>query len=44
MQSDFPQILLEYSKEVIKTSPPDLVAFSKAYFEQKLKDTGFYED
>ena len=44
VQSDFPKILLEYSKEVIKSAPSDLVAFSKAYFEQKLKDTGFYED
>lgn len=44
VHSDLPKILLEYSKEVIKNNPSDLVSFSKEYFQQKLRDTGFYED
>ena len=44
VNSDFPKILLEYSKEVIRQAPADIATFSRQYFEQKLKETGFYED
>jgi hypothetical protein len=32
---DLPQILKEFSKEVIRQNPSDLVQFSKEYFEKK---------
>lgn len=32
---DLPQILKEFSKEVIRNNPTDLVQFSKEYFEKK---------
>lgn len=32
---DLPQILKEFSKEVIRNNPADLVQFSKDYFEKK---------
>lgn len=35
---DLPQILKEFSKEVIRQAPEDLVLFSKEYFEQKVND------
>ena len=33
---ELPQILKEFSKEVIRTNPEDLVKFSREYFETKL--------
>ena len=42
VHSQLPQILLEFSKEVIKSNPGDLVSFSRQYFEQKLRESGFY--
>jgi len=44
VNSEFPKIILEYSKEVIRSNPSDIAQFSRAYFEQKLKETGFWED
>ena len=32
---DLPEILKDFSKEVIRSNPPDLVKFSREYFEQK---------
>ena len=32
---ELPQILKEFSKEVIRNNPSDLVQFSKEYFEKK---------
>ena len=34
---DLPAILKEFSKEVIRQNPTDLVQFSKDYFEAKYK-------
>ena len=34
---ELPQILKEFSKEVIRQSPNDIVLFSKEYFEMKHK-------
>ena len=33
VNTDFPKILLEYSKEVIRANPTDLAVFSRQYFE-----------
>jgi hypothetical protein len=33
---ELPNILKEFSKEVIRQNPDDLVKFSKEYFEMKL--------
>lgn len=35
---ELPQILKEFSKEVIRNNPTDLVQFSKEYFERKFKE------
>ena len=35
---ELPGILKDYSKEVIRENPDDLVAFSKEYFEMKVKE------
>jgi len=32
---ELPEILKDYSKEVIRANPTDLVQFSKEYFEKK---------
>jgi hypothetical protein len=34
---ELPQILKEFSKEVIRQNPDDIVQFSKDYFENKHK-------
>lgn len=36
--AELPGILKDYSKEVIRENPADLVAFSKEYFEMKAKE------
>jgi hypothetical protein len=41
---DLPKILLDYSKEVIRKNPENVIKFSRLYFEQKCKETGFFED
>lgn len=33
---DLPAILKDFSKEVIRSNPKDLVKFSREYFENKL--------
>ena len=35
---NLPTILKEYSKEVILKNPQDIIAFSKEYFETKMKE------
>ena len=30
-----PEILKDFSKEVIRSNPPDIIAFSREYFETK---------
>lgn len=35
---DLPQILKEFSKEVIRQNPSDLVKFGREYFEMKLRE------
>ena len=35
---ELPNILKEYSKEVIRENPADLIAFSKEYFEMKVAE------
>lgn len=38
MPPELPNILKEYSKEVIRENPSDLIAFSKEYFEMKVAE------
>jgi serine/threonine protein kinase len=40
---DLPSILKNYSKEVIRSSPDNIVTFSKEYFQQILRDQGYFE-
>jgi len=35
---DFPAIIKEYTKEVIRSDPKDIIKFSREYFEQKLSE------
>jgi len=35
---ELPAILKEFSKEVIRNNPKDLVKFSRQYFENKLSE------
>lgn len=44
MHQDLPKILKDYSKEVIRQNPDDIIKFSRLYFEQILKDQGYFED
>lgn len=33
-----------YSKEVIRKNPEDIIKFSREYFEQLLRDEGYFDD
>ena len=35
---DLPTILKDFSKEVIRTNPKDLVRYSREYFERKVQE------
>jgi hypothetical protein len=37
---DLPGILKDYTKEVIRANPPDLLVFSLEFFKQRLKEKG----
>lgn len=39
--ADLPTILKDFSKEVIRSNPEDVVKFSREYFENALKDQGY---
>ena len=41
---DFPKILKDYSKEVIRNAPENVVKFSREYFEAILKEQGYSFD
>ena len=36
-------MLINYSKEVIRSNPNDIISFSREYFEQLLKEQGFFD-
>lgn len=37
---ELPEVLKNYSKEVIRNNPPDIYAFSARYFEKLLEQRG----
>jgi len=41
---DFPAILKNFTKEVIRKNPDNLVGFSKQYFQAMLEDRGYFQD
>lgn len=41
---EFPKILKDFTKEVVKKNPDDIIKFSKSYFEALLKERGYFED
>ena len=43
MHRDLPKILKDYSKEVIRNGPENVVQFSREYFEEILKKQGYFE-
>ena len=40
---DLPKILKDYSKEVIRSGPENIIQFSRQYFEDILKKQGYFE-
>jgi Regulatory subunit of type II PKA R-subunit len=40
---DLPKILKDYSKEVIRSGPENVIQFSREYFESILKAQGYFE-
>lgn len=44
MQQELPGILKNYSKEVIRRNPEDIIKFSREYFESLLKEDGYFDD
>jgi hypothetical protein len=38
VQQEVPRMLVNYSKEVIRKSPEDIIKFSRMYFETLLKE------
>lgn len=44
VQHDLPTILKDYSKEVIRMGPENIVKFSREYFESILRSQGYFEE
>lgn len=44
VHQELPAILKNYSKEVIRSNPDDVIAFSRQYFEALLKEDGYFDD
>lgn len=40
----FPKILKDFTKEVVRKSPEDIIKFSKSYFEALLKERGYFDN
>ena len=43
VQQDVPAVLKNYSKEVIRQNPQDIIKFSRMYFEQLLREEGYFD-
>ena len=37
-------MLLDYAKEIIRENPSDMVKYSVKYFENLLKESGYFDD
>ena len=44
VQDEFPKILKDFTKEVVRKSPEDSIKFARNYFEALLKERGYFED
>eukprot|EP00347_Sterkiella_histriomuscorum_P012801 403367176 len=44
VQDEFPKILKDFTKEIIRKNPEDIIKFGKEYFELILKDRGYFDD
>jgi hypothetical protein len=44
VQDEFPKILKDFTKEIIRKNPENAVKFGRAYFEQLLRERGYFED
>ncbi|CDW76891.1 protein kinase domain containing protein [Stylonychia lemnae] len=44
VQDDFPKILKDFTKEIIRKNPDDITKFGREYFEQVLKERGYFDD
>jgi hypothetical protein len=43
VQPELPRVLKDFSKEVIMKNPENLIMFSRQYFEDILKASGYFE-
>lgn len=41
---EFPGIIKNYTKEVIRNGPDNIVTFSRMYFEELLKERGYFDE
>ena len=41
---EFPKVLKDFTKEIVRKSPEDIVKFGRLYFEQLLRDRGYFDD
>lgn len=44
VQDEFPKILKDFTKEIIRKNPEDVIKFGRSYFESILRENGFFED
>ena len=44
VQDEFPGIIKNYTKEVIRNGPDNIVTFSRMYFEELLKERGYFDE
>ena len=41
---DFPGIIKNYTKEVIRNGPDNVIQFSRLYFEELLRERGYFDE
>ena len=44
VQDELPKILKDFTKEIIRKNPEDIIKFGRQYFEQLLKENGYFDD
>ena len=40
---EFPGILKNFTKEVVRNNPDNIISFAKSYFEELLRQRGYFE-
>lgn len=44
VQDEFPKILKDFTKEIVRKSPEDIIKFGHSYFKALLEERGYFED